>query len=145
MMRLIQFAAAAMCLGGLSVPGVAAAEPQTVCPDGRKAPIGGACPTPAPWNVEGTEFFPEYPFRATVCPPGESNQPAPDGPCVPNPTPQKTATVTGDVDIYDVPGGEGSVIGILRQNESVGLAGDCQPQDWCQVVGKGWVWGHLSF
>ena len=53
--------------------------------------------------------------------------------------------MTGDVDIYDVPGGEGSVIGILRQNESVGLAGNCRPQDWCHVVGVGWVWGHLSF
>lgn len=58
--------------------------------------------------------------------------------------------VDEDVDVYDVPGGVGNVIGILRVNSRVELVGDCRPQDWCQVKspavpgGQGWVWGHLK-
>ncbi|BBX36510.1 putative transmembrane protein [Mycolicibacterium mageritense DSM 44476 = CIP 104973] len=42
---------------------------------------------PQGWRVEEINFFPENEFRTKVCPPGQSHQPAPDGPCVPNPPP----------------------------------------------------------
>jgi hypothetical protein len=67
------------------------------------------------------------------------------------PPPAKATVVGEDVDVYDVPGGNGNVIGTLRVGNQVQLVGDCKPQDWCQVsgaavpTGKGWVWGHLQF
>jgi hypothetical protein len=63
----------------------------------------------------------------------------------------KTATVNSDVDVYDTPGGNGNVIGILRKGKTVNLVGACQKDDWCQVsggavpTGNGWVWGALDF
>lgn len=44
---------------------------------------------PEGWRVEDVSFFPEDKFttKTPSCPPGQSNQPAPDGPCVPNPPP----------------------------------------------------------
>jgi hypothetical protein len=62
-----------------------------------------------------------------------------------------TATVTQDVDVYDAPGGNGNVTGVLRANATVQLAGACQKPDWCHVLGpavpngNGWVWGALQF
>jgi hypothetical protein len=62
-----------------------------------------------------------------------------------------TATVIQDVDVYDAPGGNGHVTGVLRANNRVQLAGACQKQDWCHVLGPavpngdGWVWGALQF
>jgi hypothetical protein len=61
------------------------------------------------------------------------------------PPPPQTATVTEDVDVYDAPGGEGNVIDMLRSGQTVQLKGSCSPGDWCEVVGWGWVWGHLQF
>ncbi|KWX22827.1 hypothetical protein AFM11_17995 [Mycolicibacterium wolinskyi] len=45
--------------------------------------------SPEGWRVEDVSFFPEKEIRtqAQICPPGQSNQPPPDGPCVPNPPP----------------------------------------------------------
>ncbi len=63
----------------------------------------------------------------------------------------KTAKVTEDVDVYDKPGGDGNVTGVLRTPNTVQLAGACKKQDWCNVQGpavpggKGWVWGALDF
>jgi hypothetical protein len=63
------------------------------------------------------------------------------------------ATVTGDVDVYNAkndPAGTGTVLGILRANNHVGVLGPCQPNDWCEVEGdqvpggRGWIWGHLQ-
>jgi hypothetical protein len=44
---------------------------------------------PEGWRVEDVSFFPENKFHTETpsCPPGQSKQPAPDGPCVPNPPP----------------------------------------------------------
>lgn len=62
----------------------------------------------------------------------------------------KTATVTGDVDVYDAPGGTGKIIGTLRRGTTVQASGGCKPNDWCQVSGNnvprgsGWVWGNLQ-
>ena len=69
-----------------------------------------------------------------------------------DPATPATATVVGeDVDVYDVPGGVGNVVGVLGVGKQVQLVGTCKPEDWCQVsgnavpTGKGWVWGHLQF
>jgi uncharacterized protein YraI len=57
--------------------------------------------------------------------------------------------VTSDVDVYDVPGGNGNKIGVLRSGRQVPLVGSCKPNDWCDVVipelpgGSGWVWDQF--
>jgi hypothetical protein len=54
---------------------------------------------------------------------------------------QQTTAIISDVDLYDVPGGVGRVIGILRQGQTFPLIG-CREDDWCQVS-VGWVWGSF--
>jgi hypothetical protein len=73
-----------------------------------------------------------------------------------HPAPPPTHTVTGDVDLYDQPGGNGNVIGQLDANDVVTLNGPCpmqnpnNPEDatngWCLVTDTtknvtGAVWG----
>jgi hypothetical protein len=71
------------------------------------------------------------------------------GPAPPPAAP--TATVTEDVDVYDKPGGNGNVTGVLTAPNTVELAGACQKENWCNVLGpavpggNGWVWGALQF
>ena len=69
------------------------------------------------------------------------------------------ATVTGDVDVYNIAADEvpeedgvvGAKIGMLRAGQQVELGGPCNPNDWCKVLsselpgGNGFVWGHLQF
>ena len=94
--------------------------------------------------------------EAEASAPGPANEPPPHqvGPQAP-----AVATVISDVDIYDVPGGNGKIIGILRSGRQVKLATDnglpaapgqtCKPKDWCHVVipelpgGSGWVWDEF--
>jgi hypothetical protein len=102
---------------------------------------------------------------ATPGPPPPDNTPvdigppvlAPDNPPQPvPPPPPATHTVTGDVDLYDQPGGNGNVIGQLDANDVVTLNGPCpmqnpnNPEDatngWCLVTDTtknvtGAVWG----
>jgi hypothetical protein len=52
-----------------------------------------------------------------------------------------TATVTADVDLYDSPGGTGKVIGLLSKGDVVPFGG-CREDGWCEVTGRGWVWGE---
>jgi hypothetical protein len=56
---------------------------------------------------------------------------------------QPSAVVNADVDLYDAPGGDGNVIGILREGEKVYLDRPCPPADWCQISGRGWAWGDF--
>lgn len=84
--------------------------------------------------------------------------PKPPAQSAPAPAAKKTATVTGDVDVYNIAWGEepdengvaGAKIGMLRAGQQVELAGACNPNDWCKVLspelpgGDGFVWGHLS-
>jgi hypothetical protein len=61
--------------------------------------------------------------------------------------PTTTATVVSDVDVYDLPGGVGTVIGMLQQGSTVPLLAACQ-DGWCNIQagvpgGKGWVWGEF--
>ncbi len=59
--------------------------------------------------------------------------------------------VTADVDVYDVPGGVGSVIGMLEggEGQKVQLGSGCKDDNWCNIVwpggpgGKAWVWGDF--
>jgi hypothetical protein len=59
--------------------------------------------------------------------------------------------VTGDVDVYDVPGGVGNVIGMLEggEGQQVKLGSGCKDDNWCNVVwpagpgGTAWVWGDF--
>jgi hypothetical protein len=57
------------------------------------------------------------------------------------PAAQKTTSIISDVDLYDVPGGVGKVIGVLRQGQKFPLVG-CRTDDWCQLS-NGWVWGSF--
>jgi hypothetical protein len=55
-----------------------------------------------------------------------------------------TATVTSDVDRYDVPGG--TKIGVLRKGQVVSVVKACTPNDWCQLathILHGWAWGKF--
>jgi hypothetical protein len=60
-------------------------------------------------------------------------------------------TVVGDVDVYDVPGGVGKVIGMLDggEGQTVQLGSGCRDDNWCNIVwakgpgGKAWVWGDF--
>lgn len=54
-----------------------------------------------------------------------------------------TATADADVDVYDVPGGDGNIIGMLRAGQTVQTRGTCSKDDRCEVPGTGWVWGGL--
>ncbi|WP_123029627.1 SH3 domain-containing protein [Mycolicibacterium stellerae] len=75
-------------------------------------------------------------------PPQEQTPPKPLAPAQPK------ATVKSDVDVYSQPGGEGSPVGILRQDEVVDFWG-CIEEQWCHVTGAavpngdGWVWGEF--
>ena len=52
------------------------------------------------------------------------------------------AEVTGDVDLYDKPGGKGKVIGMLQQGTQVPFGG-CHADNWCKIPGQGWAWGDF--
>jgi hypothetical protein len=85
--------------------------------------------------------------------------PAPQAPAQPAPPQQapagqKVATVTNDVDVYNLknePDGTGTVIGMLRSGRQVQYLGSCAQSDWCNVIvpelpgGRGWIWGNLQF
>ena len=59
--------------------------------------------------------------------------------------------VTGDVEVYDVPGGVGTVIGTLEGGEGqrVQLGSGCKEDRWCNIAwpagpgGTAWVWGDF--
>jgi len=81
--------------------------------------------------------------------------PAPQQPAPPE---KKMATVTGDVDVYniahdDVDTGDGVVgakIGTLRTGQRVEIGDPCNPNGWCKVLapelpgGNGFVLGHIQ-
>jgi hypothetical protein len=78
-------------------------------------------------------------------------KPAPAAPAAADPEPAPAepganmANVNSDVDVYDVPGGGGTVIGMLEGGSTVAIA-VCQEDSWCRVQGDavpggaGWVW-----
>jgi hypothetical protein len=54
-----------------------------------------------------------------------------------------TATVTSDVDVYDKPGGNGNVIGMLRQGDVVKVATPCAADDWCALADGRFAYGEF--
>ncbi len=66
-------------------------------------------------------------------------------------TQSNSREVTADVDVYDVPGGVGTVIGMLEggDGQQVQLGSGCKDDNWCNIVwsagpgGKAWVWGDF--
>ncbi len=94
--------------------------------------------------------------KKLVCldaPPAAANPgPAPvaqGGPVVDKPPTAPTATVTSDVDLYDVPGGSGKVIGQLRKGQVVTLDTTknttCPADDWCTFSAPaGSAWGFVT-
>jgi hypothetical protein len=62
--------------------------------------------------------------------------PAPAPAPAPTEAPKMTATVLLDVDVYDVPGGIGKIIGMLEKDLEVSLVEPCE-ENWCHVEGEG--------
>ena len=91
-----------------------------------------------------TSSAPETSAPSVTSAPSTAPPPAP-------PTPKQgggDAVVTNAVDIYDVPDGVGTIIGVLSPGRRVGLVEPCR-DGWCHVVlpempgGAGWVWGEF--
>jgi hypothetical protein len=113
----------------------------TVVDDGRAHGTEEGPGSGAPWSS----------MTPLSCATPASQQPAPPQ--------KKMATVTGDVDVYNIAADEvpeedgvaGMKIGMLRAGQQVELGGPCNPNDWCKVLsselpgGNGFVWGHLQF
>ena len=57
-------------------------------------------------------------------------------------TPQPQFEITADVDLYDSPGGGGNKVGTLNGGDVYANV-KCRADKWCQVPGKGWVWGDF--
>ncbi len=59
------------------------------------------------------------------------------------------AEVLADVDLYDVPGGGGKIIDVLRKGSRVFPVKPCPAADWCELTTSppgqsvGWVWGEF--
>jgi hypothetical protein len=91
--------------------------------------------------------------------PFECLTPEPAPPAQPAPPPadvQRVATVTNDVDVYniahdenpDANGVQGAKIGTLRAGQQVRLEGPCPPTGWCHIRTSelnGFVLGNLQF
>jgi hypothetical protein len=102
---------------------------------------------------EGHAFGPKVPYRSQF---PISCLTTPDPPQANPGAPSKTAFVTtppeyDSVDVYDVQGGNGNVIGTVAKDKGVQVNADCQPETWCLIrgaavpSGQGWIWGHLRF
>lgn len=86
--------------------------------------------------------------------PKDPNRPAKPAPAAPAAPPMEApnpfrGVVLADVDLYDVPGGGGNVIRILREGSSVFPRTPCPAADWCELTTSppgpsvGWVWGEF--
>ncbi|MCT7658691.1 hypothetical protein [Mycobacterium deserti] len=76
-------------------------------------------------------------------PPPQQAPPPPPQQAPPQAPAALTATVTGDVDVYDAPGGGGNIIGILRQGEVVKVIRACPSNDWCALADGRFAWGEF--
>lgn len=78
-------------------------------------------------------------------PPPAGQAPAPPV-AAPNPF---RAEVLDDVDVYDIPGGDGKVISVLRKGSRVFPVKPCPADDWCELTTSppgqsvGWVFGSF--
>ena len=102
-----------------------------VGPDGIASGTRPGADSPVPWHTV-TPLFCDVKGEAAA-PQGNSRE------------------VTADVDAYDVPGGGGTVIGVLQGGEGqrVQLGSGCKDDNWCNVAfaggpgGTAWVWGDF--
>lgn len=78
-------------------------------------------------DVQGAEFI----VNRSALQFEEAEQPAATG----------MATVNDDVDLYDAPGGSGTIIGMLEEGSTHSLL-QCKSDNWCQLD-SGWVWGDF--
>ena len=88
------------------------------------------------------------PIQEPDLPPVVSTPPAHvTTPVLAPPPPVPTATVNGDVDLYDkpnVPDGAGKKLKILRKNTVVKVVAPCPSDDWCLLVDPaGAAWGSF--
>lgn len=96
-------------------------------------------------SANGIGWHTEFAFNClakpapAVVPPREETKPVPD-PVDAVPAPM--ATISGDVDVYDSPGGGGNVTGTLNEGQQVDLVA-CNADNWCEIKGVGWVWGDF--
>ncbi len=97
-------------------------------------------PTPTRTDIGAPVIVPDPPAPQ---PPA----PLPQPPVPPPPT--TNATVNADVDLYDVPGGDGNVVGVLREGQQLHLL-ERRADHWCHVSGTavaghdtGWAWGDF--
>lgn len=104
-----------------------------------------------PWDLVSAAFTcadaPVPPANAGTGAQGGTG--AETGPVVEKPPPAPTATVTSDVDLYDVPGGSGRVIDLLKTGQVVTLDttenSTCPANDWCVFADpKGAAWGFVK-
>jgi hypothetical protein len=118
-------------------------------PQPVKCPAGS--PTPTVPAGQKCAPIPDVTLTAT---PGAplGGTPPPQAPPPQAPPPPAGHTVIADVDLYDTPGGSGTVIGQLKKGDAVTLSGPCPIQTddanngWCQVTDTtrkltGAVWG----
>jgi hypothetical protein len=125
------------------VPAAPAPKPDISCPEGSPTPTVPAGQKCAP--------KPDVTLTATPGEPLGGGTPAPQSPPAP-----AGHTVISDVELYDTPGGSGTVIGELKKGDAVTLNGPCpiqnaaNPDDanngWCKVTDTtlkltGAVWG----
>lgn len=96
----------------------------------------GLLTVPAPAQVDPmVPTAPVYTQNGPGCPPTCPNT--------------QKATVTGDVDVYGVPGDDSTIVGILRGGRQVEILRGHKPNDWNFVIGdavpsqSGWVWGSF--
>ena len=119
--------------------------------DGATRPVGAFHAdgtNQADWNSLAPLKCMDAAPPAAVQPPVEEKPvtpPVEDKPATPA---AKTVKVSGDVEIYDVPGGDGKVIGTLRKDTQVEVL-ERKPDNWDHVAsasmpgGSGWVWGDF--
>lgn len=72
----------------------------------------------------------------------------PNDGCPPVCPDERTATVTSDVDMYNIEGDDSTIFGIMRKGTVVQITGPCTNDGWCYVYtdkmgNAGWVWGSF--
>ncbi|WP_319455684.1 MULTISPECIES: hypothetical protein [unclassified Mycobacterium] len=100
-------------------------------------------------DTDGDTFLDGYEVDVSNTNPLVANPaPAAQAPAPPALTPNPfRAEVLDDVDVYDVPGGDGNVIRILTKGSRVFPVKPCPAADWCELTTSppgqsvGWVWG----
>ncbi len=97
------------------------------------------------WTAEGNFTCSARAAEPAAQPPPKPADPAPQPP----PVDQNTATISADVELYDVPGGNGVYLGDVGGGRKVKVL-KRQDDNWVQISGSGvpghdtgWVWGDF--